>query len=536
LQPVSRAAVQASHTSGFPRHTLRRAKPQPARSMVEDAEALINAKRQFEALGLLRNVPLGHPDIRKATSLTIRAYCETGQMERAEGVFSFALENGILAQEGCSMLFLACVQKDHESAERLFARVLESEVPASVAYNAMIYALAQCGNYIRVSSLLDEAEGKGAADAHTYGLAIALRLRIRDFEGARELFSRALHTGHANEAMCLKIVGLCKRQDAKTAALDILRTAAGQGLCSERLRSETEALEGKKAAGVPGIKDRVLGGRSEQARNCNGRIAYYLESGEVEPARRIFDESVGQNLIDAPVYLLMMNAYLEAGDMYNARYAFYFAVKNSRADERIFCAMASAYLERDMYAEACGVVAQAHETASSCADFYDSLFNGVYAAKRFHTILYFIDHLPQQIRDAPPLVLWTITVLRKMRRYGKAVSMADSLLERPGLEREYAQRARINKAYALAYSGKPGAAFGILNAVLKEMSPEQNHYCKALCGLAFAYAADPKSVVFPAVEREALLEKIEPLRGTRNPSTNRELEAARGYILESLKG
>ncbi len=526
--------IQASDKGRFPQRTLRRAKPAPAKSMVEDAEALIDAKRQYEALGLLRNVPLGHPDIKKATSLRIRAYCETGQMERAEDVFSFASENRVLAQEGCTTLFLAYAEKDPASAECAFARALESEVPRNLVYNAMIYVSVQCGNYVRANSLLLEAEREGAADCHTYGLVIALHMRINDFGGARQLFSRALDAGHANEAMCLKIAEFCKRKGARNAALGVLHTAARKGLGSERLQRELEELEGQPGAGVS-IVQRVLGESSEEARNCNGRIAYYLARGEVEPARRVFEAEAAKNLVDEPVYVLMMDAYLTVGDTYAARQVFNVALKNHRADEGIFCVMVSAYLAHDKYVEAKEVVLQAHEQLSSCEALYDKLFNGVYAIKRYHTILYFISELPAQVQEMPPLMLWKIAVLRKMKRYSLAITMADSLLGRPGLEREYVQRTRITKAYAMTYCGRANEAFGILDEVLKETGPDRGYYCKALCGLAFSYAAAPQSVVFPIDARQALLEKIEPLRGTKNPSTNRELEAARGYILESLE-
>ena len=227
--------IQASDKGRFPQRTLRRAKPAPAKSMVEDAEALIDAKRQYEALGLLRNVPLGHPDIKKATSLRIRAYCETGQMERAEDVFSFASENRVLAQEGCTTLFLAYAEKDPASAECAFARALESEVPRNLVYNAMIYVSVQCGNYVRANSLLLEAEREGAADCHIDRIVKAnpnqadtlLELGVLDllqkrFKEAEEPFRRAYSVDPSNVRGLLGLAEIHFQQQEPDKAVQVI--------------------------------------------------------------------------------------------------------------------------------------------------------------------------------------------------------------------------------------------------------------------------------------------------------------------------
>src|SRR5208283_3035782 len=135
------------------------------------------------------------------------------------------------------------------------------------------------------------------------------------------------------------------------------------------------------------IVERVIGSKSEEAFNCNRQIYHYISIGEADRARKIFDRALEQNLIDTPIYLLILNEYKRIGDVGNARQIFDAAVRNGREDEGLYVIMASVFLDNNNIVQAKELLSQAQERWGYPTHVYDRLFNGYYVNDRYDDII-----------------------------------------------------------------------------------------------------------------------------------------------------
>jgi|GEM_PF-4742453 len=539
----------SSSSDRIPQGTLDSAKLPPCQNIVSQAKSLIDAKRYDEARLLLEKVQLDDPDLKTASNLMIRLLSETGRFVAARSAFDFASEKELLASEGCAILIRAFPDMDSEAVLGIFSIAENLGIADTQVYNAVISALLKNGDSNKVNSLYQDAIREQLVDRETFQMMISFRLEVDDLASARKFLKRALESGRADERMCLEIVDYCKKHDLPSKASEILRMGEMGGVWSERMSKERVGLEsseqGTKTRPVVRVEnretrpldivERVIGSKSEEAFNCNRQIYHYISIGEADRARKIFDRALEQNLIDTPIYLLILNEYKRIGDVGNARQIFDAAVRNGREDEGLYGIMASVFLDNNNIVQAKELLSQAQERWGYPTHVYDRLFNGYYVNDRYDDIISTISGFPPEVQRYPSVAIWKMNAYRKKKLYALVIIQANTLIARNGIDSDYLIHAKILKAYALIHNWKPVEAFEILDPMSKELSSDNKHYCMAICGLVFAYKESDGKIRLEPSRIEELLRNLEPHRGNRNTNMNADIENARNILNLALR-
>jgi tetratricopeptide (TPR) repeat protein len=536
----------------LPQKLLNAAKPQPCRNAIDTAQSLLDAKNYQDAEKILCTVGLDHPDIKPAVNLLIRSYYESGRIPEAEKVFSYAAREGLLSPVGCASMILAHGKTDHKLAYSIFNTAVKRGLVDVSVFKAMIQVYVNAKMSDNALTLMDRALKNNQADTAICRMVFRARLELDNYQSAKKIFRKAVENNFADETMLTEFVDFCRKSGRGNCIIDVLRCAERKDFMPDVLRKELESpvtmvsglrkqlMEfertlpgavrnyGSKGAPPPkktSLLERVLGNKSEESANCNFKIHHYLSIGDIWNAFEAFQKATREDLVDEPMYYMLLLACRDAGDFLMAKQVFDTAVLNNRADERIRVLAASICIDQGRADEAKEILLN-QPGATFDSEVYGRLFELCYTNGKYTEILSFIADMPLEFRNNPRIDIWRLDVFRKMKNYEKVLEGADLLLQRPDIDDDSIYMAKAIKAYALTHSGKPAEAFAILEELVETVPADNISYLRITCGLIFAYKALGDKRRLSKAERGAILEHLRSRRGRRNENMNADIENA----------
>ena len=183
-------------------------------------------------------------------------------------------------------------------------------------------------------------------------------------------------------------------------------------------------------------------------------IKVYGALGDINNARKLFDEVVRKGIADVVIYNSMIDAYGKNGRLDEARKLFDEVVRKGIADVVTYTSMIDAYYHKGKFAE------------------IEELISGA----------------PEKIKNDEELILSRLEVMRKQKKYSEVLRQIESLLNnRTFKEYNSIVLARVIRAYCLKDSGRKDKAIEELRRLKTKVSRTNIHYPRIICGLVFCY-------------------------------------------------
>jgi len=210
-------------------------------------------------------------------------------------------------------------------------------------------------------------------------------------------------------------------------------------------------------------------------------------------AREFVADFLERNPRHARGHALLIRIHGMAGELGLSEHLFNHARRAGMECSDIYCAMADAYANGGEFRKAQGIMAEAAKNGMAGVRGYVNFMCGLYDRKRYAEIERFYFSIPQTCGGKPATKVIYADALRKMRRYGEAIKVAESCLGRHGTLGDKTA-AKIVIGYSEMLRGNPGRGYEVLDEIYERISAREDggasfrFFPGLLCGMVFACA------------------------------------------------
>ncbi len=235
-------------------------------------------------------------------------------------------------------------------------------------------------------------------------------------------------------------------------------------------------------------------------------IATYTRQGRFDDGKNLYKAAEKRHADGSVIYTSAIVLYYKAGELDNACRVFETAVERKCADYATYSAMLNIYIDLGQADEVKNILGLACKNTTMLSSLFSDTFDFYFNRGLYQEAIDMIENSHSVIRESPRMKLALMEIHRKMKNYDTAIECAEKFIseypEKDFDDDNYIQAHTI-KAYCMIHSGMQNEAADEFSLLIENVSRNNIHYPRILCGFVFCKPA------LTGEEREHLLADLD---------------------------